>query len=178
MPRFDEATKRRIDELVARYPNKRGALIPSLWVAQDVYGGWLPEEAMQEVADYIGVARAEVEGVATYYTMFNKEPVGKHHIEVCHNISCMIVGADDLVHHCERRLGIAAGQTTTDGQFTLSRVECLGACANALAIQIGPKYYENVTVEKMDRIIDDLKRAPSSEVENPAQAQMPEQTRF
>ena len=177
MNRFTEETKTRLDELVSRYPTKRAALIPSLWVAQEVYGGWLPEEAMQEVADHLGVSRAEVEGVATYYTMFNKEPVGKHHIEVCHNISCMVLGADDLVHHCEKRLGIVAGQTTPDGQFTLSRVECLGACSNALAVQVGPKYYQNVTVETMDRLIDDLRRAPS-EVASPAQAKMPEQTRF
>ena len=177
MPRFDETTKARINELVSRYPEKRGALLPALWVAQEVYGGWLPEEAMQEVADHLGIVRAEVEGVATYYTMFNKEPVGKHHIEVCHNISCMVLGADDLIHHCEKRLGIVAGQTTPDGQFTLSRVECLGACSNALAVQVGPKYYQNVTVETMDRLIDGLKTAPS-EVATPAQAKMPEQTRF
>src|SRR4028119_2148438 len=105
MPRFTAEVKARIDALVARYPNKNAALLPALWVAQDVYDGWLPEEAMQEVADHLQLSRAEVEGVATYYTMYNKEPVGRHHIEICHNISCQILGADELVHHCERRLG-------------------------------------------------------------------------
>ena len=177
MPRFDEETKRRIDEVASRYPDRRSATLPALWVAQEVYGGWLPEEAMQEVADHLGVARAEVEGVASYYTMFNKEPVGKHHIEICHNVSCMILGADDLVHHCEHKLNIHAGETTPDGQFTLSRVECLGACANAVAVQVGPVYHEDMDAAKMDRLIEQLKQAPS-EVAHPAQARMPEQTTF
>lgn len=177
MPKFNNETKARIDELAARYPTKRSALLPALWVAQEVYNGWLPEEAMQEVADHLGLSRAEVEGVASYYTMYNKEPVGKHSIEVCHNISCMIVGADDLVHHCEHKLGIAAGQTTPDGMFTLNRVECLGACSNAPALQIGPRYFENVDAAKLDAILDGLKTM-SSEVAEPAQAKMPEQTQF
>jgi NADH-quinone oxidoreductase subunit E len=179
MSRFDDATRARIDELVSRYPNKRAALIPALWVAQDVYDGWLPEQAQQEVADHLGVSRAEVEGVASYYTMFNKQPVGKHHIEICHNISCMIVGADDLVHHCEKRLGIECGDTTPDGLFTLNRAECLGACANALAVQIGGKYYENMDPAKMDRLMDELRRAPGrGTAADPDQARMPEQTKF
>lgn len=177
MPRFTQETRTRIDEMVERYPTRRAALLPALWVAQEVYDGWLPEEAMQEVADHLGLSRAEVEGVASYYTMYNKEPVGKHHLEICHNISCMLLGADDLIHHCERRLGISAGETTADGTFTLSRVECLGACAHAPAMQIGPKYHENVSRETVDRLIDDLRNAPS-EVAQPVQAKMPEQGSF
>jgi NADH-quinone oxidoreductase subunit E len=177
MPRFTAEVKARIDELVARYPNKNAALLPALWVAQDVYDGWLPEEAMQEVADHLLLSRAEVEGVATYYTMYNKEPVGQHHIEVCHNISCMILGADELIHHCERRLGVQAGETTEDGLFTLSRAECLGACANAPAVQVGPRYHENVSPEKMDALIEQLRTAPS-EVASPAQSRLPEQRTF
>ena len=177
MPRFTDETKSRIDEMAARYPDRRSALLPALWVAQEVYDGWLPEEAMQEVADHLGLSRAEVEGVASYYTMYNKEPVGQHHIEICHNISCMINGADDLVHHCEQKLGITAGETTSDGLFTLSRVECLGACCNPVAVQVGPKYHEDMNREKMDRLIEELKSAPS-EVAEPIQARMPEQTEF
>lgn len=178
MPRFTAETKARIDTLIARYPTRRAALLPSLWVAQDVYDGWLPEEAMQEVADHLGLSRAEVEGVATYYTMYNKAPVGRHHIEICHNISCMLWGADDLIHHCERRLGITAGETTPDGEFTLARAECLGACANAVAIQVGGRYFEDVrTPEQMDRLLDDLRGAPG-EAASPAQSRMPEQTQF
>lgn len=177
MPRFTDETKARIDEIAGRYPSRKSALLPALWVAQEVYEGWLPEEAMQEVADHLEMSRAEVEGVASYYTMYNKERVGRHHIEVCHNISCMIWGADDLIRHCERTLGIAAGETTPDGMFTLGRAECLGACCNAPAVQVGPTYYEDVTIERMDQLIEALKAAPS-EVAAPAQARMPEQTRF
>ena len=177
MARFTEETKKRIDELVSRYPNRKAALIPALWVAQEVYEGWLPEEAMQEVADHLRLSRAEVEGVASYYTMFNKEPVGRHHIEIGHTISCMILGADELIHYCERKLGISAGETTEDGMFTLGRAECLGACANAPTVQVGPKYYEDMDREKMDRLIEELRAAPS-EVAHPAQAKMPEQGNF
>ena len=178
MPRFTDETKARIDEMTARYPTRKSALLPALWVAQEVYDGWLPEEAMQEVADHLGISRAEVEGVASYYTMYNKERVGKHHIEICHNISCMILGADDLIHHCEHRLGITHGETTPDGLFTLSRVECLGACCNAVAVQVGGRYHEDIrTPEQMDRLIEGLRRAPS-EVAQPAQARMPEQDTF
>lgn len=177
MPKFDDTVKARLDELVSRYPHKRAALLPSLWVAQEVYDGWLPEEAMQEVADHLGLSRAEVEGVATFYTMYNKEPIGRHHIEICHNISCMLYGADKLIHHCEGRLGIAKGETTPDGRFTLNGAECLGACCNAPAVMVGGTYYEDVTPEKMDQIIASLGDAPS-EVANPPQAQMPEQSKF
>ena len=177
MPRFTNDTKARIDEIAGRYPDRRSALLPALWVAQEVYDGWLPEEAMQEVADHLGMSRAEVEGVASYYTMYNKEPVGRHHIEICQNISCMILGSDDLIHHCEHRLGVGSGETTDDGMFTLSRVECLGACSNAPAVQIGATYHENVTKERLDTIIEQLKSAPS-EVAHPAQAKMPEQGQF
>jgi NADH:ubiquinone oxidoreductase subunit E len=105
MSRFNDETKARIDELVARYPNKKAALLPALWVAQEVYGGWLPEEAMAEVAAYLELPPTEVEGVATFYTMYNKKPVGRYHIEVCHNVSCQVFGADDLIHYCEGKLG-------------------------------------------------------------------------
>ena len=177
MAKFTEDTKRRLDELVSRYPKKSAALIPSLWVAQEVYGGWLPEEAIQEVADHLEMPRAEAMGVATFYTMFNKEPIGKHKIDICHNVSCMILGAEELIAHCEKRLGIHAGETTPDGVFTLERVECLGACCNPPAVQVGPKYYENVTMAQMDSLIDGLKTAPS-EVASPAQSRLPESRSF
>jgi NADH-quinone oxidoreductase subunit E len=177
MTKFTEETKSRLDELVSRYPTKRAALIPSLWVAQEVYGGWLPEEAMKEVADHLQLPPAEVEGVATFYTMFNKVPVGKHRIEICHNVMCMVQGAEHLIHHCERRLGISAGETTPDGEITLERVECLGACSNAPAAMIGPKYYENVTIPQMDTLIEALNGAPS-EVATPAQSMLPEMRKF
>lgn len=162
MSKLKNEDKTQIDDIVARYPNVKAALLPALWVAQEAYGGWLPSEAQAEVADYLGLPRAEVEGVATYYTMYNKEPVGKHHIEVCHNVSCMIFGADDFVHHIEHRLGIASGETTADGVFTLNRAECLGACCNPVAIQVGGTYYEDIkTTAQVDAILDELRNRPS-----------------
>jgi NADH-quinone oxidoreductase subunit E len=177
MSMFTTEVKERIDELVSRYPKKQAALIPSLWVAQEVYGGWLPEEAIAAVADYLELPRAEAMGVASFYTMFNKEQVGRHRIEICHNISCMVLGAEELIHHCEKRLGISAGETTPDGEFTLERVECLGACCNPPAVQIGPRYHENVTFAQIDALIEQLKTAPS-EVASPAQSQLPEMKGF
>lgn len=177
MGRFDETIKARLDVLVARYPNPRAALLPALWVAQEVYGGWLPPEAMDEVADHLGVPAAEVAGVATFYTMYNKQPIGNHHIEICQNVSCMVVGADALIAHAEKRLGVRAGQTAADGRFTLSRVECLGACCDAPAMQVGGRYHERVTVDGFDAIVEALDGAPS-DVVSPPQAAMPEQTGF
>ena len=162
MPNLNSAAKAQIDDIVSRYPNKKAALLPALWVAQEAYGGHLTREAQAEIADYLGMPRAEVEGVATYYTMYNKEAVGRHHIEVCHNVSCMIFGADALIHHIEDRLDIAAGETTADGMFTLNRAECLGACCNAVPIQVGGTYYENVrTTAQVDALLDELRAAPS-----------------
>lgn len=178
MKRFDPTQRARLDELVSRYPDKRSALLPALWVAQEVYGGYLTADAMREVAEHLELPPAEVAGVATFYTMYNKEPVGRHRIEVCHNVSCMVLGAEELIHHCEHKLGIASGETTPDGTFTLDRVECLGACCNAPAVQIGSKYYENVTFAQMDGLIDGLKSQEFSEVVHPPQAQMPEQGQF
>ncbi|MBC8134474.1 MAG: NAD(P)H-dependent oxidoreductase subunit E [Fibrella sp.] len=152
--------KSRIDDIVSRYPHKKAALLPALWVAQEAYGGHLTREAQAEVADYLDLPRAEVEGVATYYTMYNKEAVGKHHIEVCHNVSCMIFGADALIHHIEDRLGVSAGETTGDGVFTLNRAECLGACCNPVAIQVGGTYFEDVrTPAQVDAILNELRSA-------------------
>lgn len=174
MPKFTEETKTRIDELVSRYPTKKAALLPSLWVAQEVYEGLLTPEAMLEVAEYLELPPADVAGVATFYTMYNKERLGKHNIEICQNVSCMVLGGEELIHHCEHKLGIVAGETTADGLFTLSRVECLGACCNAPAVQVGGTYYEDVTIEQMDSLLEELKTAPS-EVAKPPQSGMPEQ---
>lgn len=173
MGKFTDETKARLDELISRYPSRRAALLPALWVAQEVYGGWLPPEAMAEVAEHLQVPAADVAGVATFYTMYNKEPRGKHAVEICQNVSCMVLGADELIHHCEKRLGIHAGETTADGTVTLARVECLGACCNAPAVQIGGTYYEDVTPEKMDAILEGLAATPST-VETPPQSRLPE----
>ena len=169
--------KQRLDELISRYPVKKAALLPALWVMQEVYGGVLTTEAMRETAEYLGLPPAEVAGVATFYTMYVKEPIGKHHIEICQNVPCMALGAEELISHCEHRLGIHAGETTRDGLFTLARVECLGACCNAPAVQVGGTYFEDVTISRMDALIEQLKTAPS-EVEKPPQGQISETLSF
>jgi len=113
---------------------------------------------MREVAGYLDLSPAEVEGVATFYTMYYKAPVGTNHLEVCHNIACMVRGADELIEHIAGKLGIEKGETTPDRKFTLSGAECLGACANAPCMMVGPKYYEDVTPEKADKILEELSR--------------------
>ena len=153
---FSEDAKKTLEKIVAKYPTKKAALLPALWLAQEEYGGWLPAEAMREVAGYLDLPPAEVEGVATFYTMYNKQPVGKFHIEVCHNIVCMVRGADDLIDHIGHKLGIDRGETTPDRKFTLNTAECLGACANAPCMMIGETYYEDVTTDQADKLIDDL----------------------
>ena len=155
---FTEEAKQKLDTIITKYPTRKAALLPALWVAQEENDGWLPREAMKEVADYLGLPAADVEGVATFYTMYNKVPVGKYHLEVCHNIVCMVVGADQLIDHIGDKLGIEKGQTTADRRFTLSGAECLGACANAPCMMVGDTYYEDLTPEKADRIIEDLTR--------------------
>jgi NADH-quinone oxidoreductase subunit E len=155
---FSEEAKQQLDNLIKKYPNKKAALLPALWIAQEEYGGFIPPEAMREVALYLDLPPAEVEGVATFYTMYNKSPVGTNHLEVCHNIACMVRGADELIDHIAHKLGIEKGDTTADRKFTLSGAECLGACANAPCMMVGPKYYENLTTEKVDQIIDELSR--------------------
>jgi NADH-quinone oxidoreductase E subunit len=154
---LSEQAKTQIDEILKKYPTKKAALLPSLYVIQ-AEQGWVPREGMKDVADYLGLARADVEGVATFYTMYNKAPVGKYHVEVCHNIVCMALGSDELIDHLGKKLGIDTGETTADKKFTLNAAECLGACANAPCMQIGDTYYEDLTFEKADRIIEDLSR--------------------
>ena len=153
-----EDSKTKIDALLKKYPTKKAALIPALWVMQAENNGWLPREAMKDVAEYLELAPADVEGVATFYTMFNKAPIGKYHLEICHNIACMFVGADQLIDHIGERLGIDKGDTTPDRKFTLSGAECLGACANAPCMMVGDTYYEDLTPEKADAIINELAR--------------------
>jgi NADH-quinone oxidoreductase E subunit len=125
-------------------------------LAQQDHGGWLPEEALDAVAEAMELPATRVAAVASFYTMLNRKPVGKHMIQVCTNLACSLLGAEHLVDHLARRLGIGVGETTADGQFTLLEVECLGSCGTAPMMQIDDAYYENLTVEELDRIIDRL----------------------
>jgi NADH-quinone oxidoreductase subunit E len=147
-----------IDRWIAKYPPERkdSAVMGALRVVQEANGGWLTTELMDAVADYLEMPAISVYEVATFYSMYELKPVGRHKICVCTNVSCMLCGSDDIVSHLQQRLGIGFGQTTADGRFTLKEVECLAACGNAPMMQIGHTYYENLTPEKVDAILADL----------------------
>jgi len=146
-----------IKERMVRYPKRKSAILPALTVAFRQVGH-LSEIIYREISEIIEVPYIEVAEAASFYTMFPKEPVGKYLIQVCHNISCALLGADSLIGYLESRLGIKKGETTPDNLFTLISVECLGSCATAPMMQINDKYYENLTREKVDRILEELRK--------------------
>ena len=147
-----------IDRWIAKYPadQKQSAVMAALRIAQEQNGGWLTEELMDAVAAYLEMPPVAVYEVATFYSMYELHPVGRHKICVCTNISCMLRGSDQVVGHLKERLGVGMGETTADGKFTLKEVECLGACVGAPMMQIGRTYHENLTPEKIDGILDEL----------------------
>lgn len=147
-----------IDRWIAKYPPERksSAVMGALRIVQEANGGWLTQALMDAIADYLEMEPISVYEVATFYSMYELKPVGKHKICVCTNISCMLCGSDDIVAHLRKKLGIGFGETTADGQFSLKEVECLAACGNAPMMQIGHTYYENLTAEKVDEILAGL----------------------
>ena len=144
--------------IIGKYPPGRqaSAVMPLLMLAQRQSGGWLPQPALDYVADFLEMPPIRVYEVATFYTMFKLKPIGRHHVEVCTNISCWLRGADDILAACRERLGIGPGETTEDGLFSVSEAECLGACVNAPMMQIGLDYYEDLTPESAKAILDQL----------------------
>jgi NADH-quinone oxidoreductase subunit E len=142
-----------MDKLVSRYPSRVALLLPALHQAQEEQG-WLPNEVLDEIAQYIGIHPAQVREVASFYTMYNLKPVGKYHIKVCTNVACCLRGAEEIVEHCEKKLGIKVGQTTKDKKFTLYEEECLGACGTAPAMMLNDDYHEDLTTQKIDLILD------------------------
>lgn len=153
---LSEEAKSKIIQLKQCYPQAKSALLPALHLAQQEHDGWLSDEVMTEVAEAMELPPAEVRSVASFYTMFNRQPVGKHLIQVCTNLSCSLLGAEHIVEHIKRQLGIEVGETTSDGLFTLLEVECLGSCGTAPMMQINDVYYENLTVERVDEILHNL----------------------
>lgn len=156
---FSEDTLKEVQSMVARYPEgkQKSALIPLLHLAQEQFGGWLSAETMDYVGSLLSIEPIEVYEVATFYSMFNLQPVGKHVFEVCHTGPCMLRGSDELIAHIKQRLGIGVGETTSDGLFTLKTVECLGACGYAPMMQLGMHYQEHLTKDRVDAIIDDCR---------------------
>jgi NADH-quinone oxidoreductase subunit E len=155
MTELPEDIRKHIDQWLLRYPSdqRRSGVFEALRVVQERNGGSLTTDLMNLVADYLRIPHIAVYEVATFYSLYFLQPVGKQVLDVCTNISCALNGADEILAHCKKRLGVEVGETTTDGRFTLREVECLGACVSAPVCQIGKKYYENLTVEKMDEIL-------------------------
>ncbi|MBI4594754.1 MAG: NADH-quinone oxidoreductase subunit NuoE [Candidatus Tectomicrobia bacterium] len=152
---FSQETKEKFTKILEKYPVTEAALLPTLHLAQKEFG-YLSTESMDYVAQLLGLPPVRVYGVASFYTMFNRKPVGKYHIQVCTNLSCSLMGAEEMVKHLENRLHIKMGQTSADGKFTLSSVECLGSCGTAPMMQINDLYYENLTSERIDQIVAQL----------------------
>ncbi len=154
--KLSEEFKTKAEKLCAKYPRRDAALIPLLHELQKE-AGYVAEEGMDALALFLELPYSRVKAVATFYTMFNREPAGKYHLQVCRNISCHMAGAEGLLERLRAALGIAEGETTKDGLFTLSAVECLGACGSAPVMQVNDDYFENLTGEKLDVILEELK---------------------
>jgi NADH-quinone oxidoreductase subunit E len=153
--KFSEDKLKKVEEMISHYPEgkHKSALLPLLHMVQKENGGWLSSEAMDYTAELLKIAPIEVYEVATFYSMYNLQPVGKTVFEVCQTGPCMLNGSDDIVAYIYEKLGIKPGQTTADGLFTLKTVECLGACGYAPMMQLGPDYREHLTKEKIDVLI-------------------------
>jgi NADH-quinone oxidoreductase subunit E len=156
MARFTSENTAVAEEVITRYPVAKSALIPLLHLAQE-QDGHVTDEAMIHIAELIGVTPAEVLGTASFYEMFKREPVGDYLVNVCTNISCMLLGGEELLHHLERRLGIKAGSTTPDRKFTLEDVECIAACTEAPCLQVNYRYFHRITHEQADELLEDLR---------------------
>lgn len=154
-PEFRDAA----DAFIAKYPKGRheSAVMPLLDLAQRQHDGWLPRAAMDYVAEYLSMPPIRVYEVATFYTMYNLEPVGRNHVQVCTNLPCWLRGSDAIVEACKRTLGVEFGGTTEDGLFTLSEMECLGACVNAPMMQINDDYYEDLDSSSAESILTELR---------------------
>jgi NADH-quinone oxidoreductase subunit E len=153
-----DQSRAEIDRWIKKYPEtqKCSAVMAALRIVQDQNNGYLTNELMDAVAEYLEMPPIAVYEVATFYSMYELEPVGRHKICVCTNISCMLCGSDNIVQHLTDKLGIQLGETSPDGRFTLKEVECLGACVDAPMFQIGDTYYGNLNAEKIDKILEEL----------------------
>ncbi|MEA3419223.1 MAG: NADH-quinone oxidoreductase subunit NuoE [Campylobacterota bacterium] len=152
---FSVENLEKIEQLKLRYPSPKALSLPCLWMVQYQEGA-ISLDAIEVISELIDTPPMEIYRVATFYTMFNLEPVGKYHIQLCKTLSCALCGKTEMLEHLKKRLGIEPGETSKDGSYTLSQVECLGSCGTAPVMQINDRYYENLTPEKIDVIIDNL----------------------
>ena len=158
---FSPQLAARFDALVENYPLKRSALIPMLLYSQDEIG-YLSDAVIDEVAERLGITPLDVRNVASYYSMLRFKPVGKYNVQVCTNISCLLVGGLELYQHCSKKLGLGHKQVAADGVFSLEEVECMGACSWAPAVQINYDFHHNVTPDQLDKLLDDVRKATKS----------------
>ncbi len=158
--KFSESAQQQVHEILNQYPKdkSKSALLPLLHLAQAEFDGWLSVPTMDYIASILNIQSIEVYEVASFYSMFNLKPTGKYLIEVCQTSSCWMCGSEDIVRYLESKLHVETGQLTQDGMFQIKTVECLGSCGTAPMFQIGDKYYENLTFEKIDTILDDLRQ--------------------
>ena len=152
---FTEENLAELKALESRYPSKEALMLPALWKVME-QEGYVSVEAMEAVAEFLGVPPVKVYGVVTFYEMFHEEPQGKYEIKVCRTLSCALCGKEEILTHLKKRLGIEVGEKTPDGRFSLHQVECLGSCGTAPVMQIGDTLYENLTPEKVDEILEGL----------------------
>lgn len=158
--KFSAEALQKVQEILNQYPadKSKSALLPLLHLAQAEFDGWLSAPVMDYVASILNIKPIEVYEVASFYTMFNLQPVGRYLIEVCQTSSCWMCGSEDIVRYLETKLGVPTGEISEDGMFQVKTVECLGSCGTAPMFQIGDKYYENLTFEKIDTILEDLRK--------------------
>ncbi len=153
--KFTNESLAKLNKELKKYPNKKAALMPALWIAQE-QNGWISGEVMKEVASVLEITPEEVLGVVSFYTMYHKKSMGKYHIQICTNVSCMLRGGYEIFDRVKEKLGIDNLQVTEDGLFSLEEVECMGSCGTAPMIAINEEYYENITNEKIDQVINSL----------------------
>jgi len=170
-PQPSAAVSAQIDALVARYPNPASALMPSVWAIMDELG-YVPPAGVDLLVEKLQVTRARVQEVLSFYTMFRTEPQAEYVLQVCHNISCHVMGARNIIAHLEKRLGVRLGEVTPDGKFALEGVECLGACGMGPCLQLGKHLYEHLTCDRVDDLLESLRRGevPRADTERELEA--------
>ncbi len=153
---FSQETLKQFDEVVSHYPETKSAVLPVLYMAQKEFG-FLSQEAIEYVAKLMDIPAARLYGIVTFYTMLNMKPVGRHHVQVCRTLPCALLGSERIINYLKKKLGINLGETTPDGRFTLSEVECLASCGTAPVMQINDDYCEKLSEEKIDEILQSVK---------------------
>ena len=154
---FKPEVKKEFEDIAARYPVRRAALLPALWLAQREFG-WISGDAMLAVAKLVGCSPAQVLETASFYTMYQKQKPGKYHLQVCQTISCLLNGSEEIKKTIQTKLGIKNGETTKDGQFSYQTVECLASCHTGPCMQVNDDYHENLTPESTEKLIEELKK--------------------